>query len=449
MIFWRKMLLLVMILYLQTLKQLIPSRWLTLTTKVVMIGPYAIYPNGTVPLRMVPIAKALHSKGYSVSIILPPYDNIAESGREYTIGGVKICNVHIPKGFNVRTSPLTKHIWIANDVVRKALKLEPELIHVFVPTGISGLSAMLLIMRKWFGFVKIPIVVDIDDWFGRGGYYDVFLEQKRGVRYRLVERQQDWLLKRASAVTVASKTLQTLIWSLGVDRDRVFYVPNGPHQFESINNALKEAIREHYGLKDKKVILLYTRFSEVGVKRVIDVLKMAKGEIGSLTLLVVGKGELHQDKKLLQLAEKSGLKESVIYVGWASPEELPLYLAISDVAIWPFDDTLLNRARCPAKLVELMSLGKAIVADKVGQTAEYIQDEKSGILVEPGNTRMFAQSLTKVLEDAELREKLGKNAQERIWGSFNWDKLISLVEKAYRVASCMETRLRTTRSQKE
>jgi glycosyltransferase involved in cell wall biosynthesis len=108
------------------------------------------------------------------------------------------------------------------------------------------------------------------------------------------------------------------------------------------------------------------------------------------------------------------------------------------VAIYPFKDTLLNRAKCPGKLVELMSLGKAIVADKVGQIAEYIQDEKSGILVEPEDTRTFAQSLIRVLEDAELRKKLGQNARERIWRSFNWNELVSVAEEAYEVANSME-----------
>jgi glycosyltransferase involved in cell wall biosynthesis len=301
---------------------------------------------------------------------------------------------------------------------------------------------MLLIMRKWFKLVKTPIVLDIDDWFGYGGFYDDFLVQKRGIRYRLVKYQQNWLLKHINVITTGSKTLQSLVWSLGVSSDRVYYLPNGPHRFEPAKEAFDvEAIRSAYGLKDKHVILLYTKFSELSVKKVIDILRIAKSELGSLVLFVVGKGGLREDDELLQLAEKSGLKESIVYVGWIEVDKLPSYLAISDVAIYPFKDTLLNRAKCPGKLVELMSLGKAIVADKVGQIAEYIQDEKSGILVEPEDTRMFAQSLVRVLEDAELRKKLGKNARERIWRFFNWNELVSVVEEAYEVADYMETGL--------
>lgn len=414
-----------------------------------MIGPYATYPKGTVPLRMVPMAEALHLKGYSVSIVLPPYDNVAESGREYTMKGVKIYNVAIPKGFNVGTSFLAKHILIADSVVRKALELKPELMHIFAPTGMSGLSAMLLIMRKWFGFSKIPMVLDIDDWFGYGGFYSNFLVQKSGLRYRLVKRQQDWLLKHVNVITTASKTLQSLVWSMGVPPDRVFYLPNGPHQFEPASNTLDiEAIRDTYGLRGKKVILLYTKFSELSVKKVIEILKIAEIELGGCVLLVVGKGELREDEELLHLAEDSMLRESVAYVGWARVDKLPSYLACGDVAIYPFKDMLLNRAKCPGKLIELMSLGKAIVADRVGQIAEYIQDGKSGILVEPQNTRMFAQKLIEVLNDADLRKEIGENARERIWGVFNWNELVAVVEEAYEVANSIEMRQNKGRGKK-
>jgi len=412
-----------------------------LARKVVMVGPYAIYPNGTVPVRMVPLAEALLSRGHSVSIVLPPYDNISESGKEYSLRGVKIYNVHIPKGFNIRRSPLVKHVSIANSVVKKALELNPDLIHVFVPVGISGLCAMLLSARKRLKLIKIPIVLDVDDWFGYGGFYDEFLTQKSGIRYKLVKRQQDWLLKHVNVITTASKTLQSLVWSLGVSQGRVFYLPNGPHRFEPPGDrSLVEAISEAYGLKDKRVILLWTKFSELNVRKVINILKIAKDKLGNLTVFVVGKGELRADDEFRRLAEEKGLRECLVLVGWIGVDKLPSYLTIGDVAIYPLKDTLLNRAKCPGKLVELMSLGKAIVADKVGQIAEYIQDGKSGILVEPEDLETFAQSVIRVLEDTELRRKLGNNAQKRVWHFFNWNKLVSVVEEAYEVAFCMETR---------
>lgn len=43
------------------------------------------------------------------------------------------------------------------------------------------------------------------------------------------------------------------------------------------------------------------------------------------------------------------------------------YFAAADLAICPLEDSLLNRARCPAKLVDLLAAGLAVVADDVGE----------------------------------------------------------------------------------
>ena len=63
--------------------------------KIVMVAPFSVYPKGTVPIRMLPIAKTLAERGNEVQIVVPPYDNISESGREYEIDGIDIVNAQI------------------------------------------------------------------------------------------------------------------------------------------------------------------------------------------------------------------------------------------------------------------------------------------------------------------------------------------------------------------
>ena len=48
------------------------------------------------------------------------------------------------------------------------------------------------------------------------------------------------------------------------------------------------------------------------------------------------------------------------FAGWVSSQDLPGYFAAADVAIYPLDDTLLNRAKCPVKLTDLLLAGLGI-----------------------------------------------------------------------------------------
>ena len=406
--------------------------------KIVMVGPFAIRPKGTVGVRILPLARELRAKGHQVSIVLPPYDNRAESGCTYRIGDIPVHNVRIPNA----PSPMT-HILTTRRLVSEVRKLAPDLIHVFKPRGDSGLAAMSLILQRSIGGRRIPIVIDTDDWEGRGGFYDYWLKNKVYPKYQLdfACYQEKWLPRHADAVTVASRTLQTQIWGLGIPSEKVFYVPNGVHDIAPVGTeSNKGTLPKNLGLSATPTVLLYTRFLEYDVEDVITIFGRIRHHVSDARLIVIGKGDLGEERKLSQLAQTAGMGSSIILTGWVEPEMLPAYLELGDVAIYPFNDTLLNRAKCPGKLVELMSLGKAIVAHKVGQIAEYIEHQTSGILIEPGDHELFAQSVISLLLDANTRERIAQNAKSRIWSKFTWNRLVLNVEKAYQVACSHDKR---------
>ena len=163
----------------------------------------------------------------------------------------------------------------------------------------------------------------------------------------------------------------------------------------------------------------------------IEVFERVAAEVSEVEFLIVGKGFSGEEEELLRLAGQRGLAHRVAYAGWVAPPELPRYLAAADVAIYPLDDNLLNRARCSAKLVDLMAAGLAIVAEDVGQSSEYIEQGRSGLLVEPGDTEAFARCVVGLLRDEGLREALGNEARRRVCEEFAWERLVERVESAY------------------
>jgi len=393
-----------------------------------MVAPFAISPKGTVSVRILPIAKTLVKRGHEVAIVIPPYDNPLHSGVEYEVDGVKMCNVVF------RDVKLIKYVLTPLRVVWKIFGLKPDVVYVFKPKGYSGLVAIFLAVVKRLGFLKgFRLVLDMDDWEGYGGFNDFYLVHSVYPKMMLdfFDFQERWIPRRVDAITVASRTLEGRVLGWGFSPSRVFYVPNGAGSRRlDVNVEDVVALRRRLGLGDVPVILLYTRFFEYRVERVVEVLKLVRKELGDVRLLVVGRGEFGEEEELKDLVAREGLGKSVVFAGWIEPEDLPGYLMVGDVAIYPFDDTLLNRAKCPGKLVELMVAGKAVVADMVGQIAEYIEDGESGVLVDSDDVRAFASSVVKVLKNDTLRRKLCENARKRILDVFNWGRLTVKVEQA-------------------
>jgi glycosyltransferase involved in cell wall biosynthesis len=240
---------------------------------------------------------------------------------------------------------------------------------------------------------------------------------------------------------------------MGVPPEQVFYVPNG------VDGSAwdgKHAMRRERSWTevDAPCILLYTRFFEFPVPRAIDVLRRVRERVPEARLMVVGEGLFGEEAELFELAAESGLSvvrptstatggepepapgparplPDVIYKGWVPFETLPSTFSAADVAIYPFDDTLINRTKCAVKLGDLLAAGLPVVAEGVGQNREYIRSGETGILVEPGNGPAFADAVVRLLQDGRLREQMGRAAARDVRKRFGWHKLVGTVERAY------------------
>ena len=415
---------------------------------IVMVGPFGLRQRGTMSVRALPMARALAARGHTVTVLLPPWQNPEDSGQRRKEGGVSIENIPLPPPI-----PGLFHLLTALRLARRTLALRPDVVHLFKPKAYSGLTHWLL--------ARLPrarrprLVVDTDDWEGPGGWND--LAPYSPAQKRFFTWQERWGLTHADAVTVASRTLESLVWALGVPPEQVFYVPNGAAETKhATRNTKHEARREEPGAEENQspilhpapCILLYTRFFEFPVSRVIEVFQRVRKRVPAARLLVVGEGLFGEQEELLHLATQSGLTvthsaflnaavsrftHDVIYAGW--PVDLPACFAQATLAIYPFDDTLVNRTKCAVKLLELLAAGVPVVAEAVGQNREMIRHGETGWLVEPGDVAAFAEEVVRLLEDAPLRQRLGQAAARDVQQRLAWRQLVERVETAYDIAS--------------
>ena len=379
-------------------------------------------------VRALPLAKALAACGHEVLLLLPPWDQAADAGQEWLDGGVRVRNVILPPRV-----PLAFHLALTWRLVREVLRFRPDVVHCFKPKSYAGLTAWALWHLRRAGRTAVRLVVDADDWEGAGGWNE--LAQYSGLQKRFFAWQESWGLRHCDALTVASRALETIAWSRGVPPGRVRYLPNGcwPEP-ERASERGDDGLREKYGLGDAPVVLLYTRFFEYSISRALAIMQALVRQVPEARWLVVGKGFFGEEEELLAEARASGAAEWLVYAGWVRPDQLPDHFAVAQVAIYPFDDTLINRCKCAVKLIDLLAAGVPVVADAVGQNREYIQDGVSGRLVVPGDTVAFARRVAGLLRDPSAASRLGRAARQRVQGDFAWPALAQRLETAYRLA---------------
>ncbi|MCB0216357.1 MAG: glycosyltransferase [Chloroflexi bacterium] len=414
--------------------------------RIVMLGPFGLRPKGTMLRRALPMARALAARGHRVTLIMPPWHGPAEAGRAWDdrVPGVRLEYVALA-GLGL---PGLGHAVVAARMARRALALEPDLVHAFKPKAYAGLAAWLLRWaRRLPGAARPALVIDTDDWEGPGGWND--LEPYSAVQRRVFAWQERAGLSRhADAVTVASRSLESLVWAMGVTPERLAYLPNAVDDAPGMAGAAEggagsvdgpaghgaalglEAAPDP-GATRPFTLLLYTRFFEFELVRPLALLERLRERQPAARLLVGGKGLFGEERRFMALAREMGLAEAVEDAGWVPPEALAALLARADLAIYPFDDTLVNRTKSAFKLLELMAAGLPVVAEDVGQNRELIEDRRSGRLVPPGDLDAFAAALAELAEDPVLRAALGEGARERVRKRFCWSRQVLALEALY------------------
>ncbi len=137
--------------------------------------------------------------------------------------------------------------------------------------------------------------------------------------------------------------------------------------------------------------------------------------------IIVGDGP--QRIQVEQLVEQYALQEIVELTGVVFQEHLKEYLHQADVFVLPcITASNGDMDGIPVVLMEAMAMEIATVSTYISGIPELIEDGVSGLLVPERDAVALANTLQRLLQDDELRLKLGKNGRQKIVHEFDIDK---------------------------
>jgi glycosyltransferase involved in cell wall biosynthesis len=98
-------------------------------------------------------------------------------------------------------------------------------------------------------------------------------------------------------------------------------------------------------------------------------------EVPEAKFLLIEKGS--QEEMLKGLAQSLGISDSVKFVGWVTPDELPHYLSSADIYV----STSLSDAGLASSTAEAMACGLPVIITDFGDNRSWIKDEENGFLI--------------------------------------------------------------------
>ncbi|MDR2280785.1 MAG: glycosyltransferase family 4 protein [Gordonia sp. (in: high G+C Gram-positive bacteria)] len=164
-----------------------------------------------------------------------------------------------------------------------------------------------------------------------------------------------------------------------------------------------------------------------GVSYLLEaVAKVAAERHVELTLV----SRLDPDGPSARLIDDLAISDRVSVVSGIDDDELAALLASAQIACVP---SLYEGFSLPA--VEHMSCGTPLVATRAGAIPEVVgENEEAAILVEPGDAGALAEAFTRLLDDPDLRARLGAGGRERVRAQFSWSAVAAATAERYRAA---------------
>jgi glycosyltransferase involved in cell wall biosynthesis len=83
---------------------------------------------------------------------------------------------------------------------------------------------------------------------------------------------------------------------------------------------------------------------------------------------------------------------------------------------------------------EAMAHGRPVVASAVGGLLDLVVDGETGLLVPPGDVNALRRALRRLLDDRELRRRMGEAGRRRARARFSWEAAIRATIEAYETA---------------
>jgi glycosyltransferase involved in cell wall biosynthesis len=271
----------------------------------------------------------------------------------------------------------------------------------------------------------------------------------RPLKYeKLALEAEDVSLRHASVIVTVSNVLHEELLSRGIPAERVVMHPNGVdaslYDSNRFGDDERRSLREQHGLDDQAVVATFV--GTFGHWHGADLLARAIAHLidhdaawvaeRRLHFLFVGDG-LRMEEVRTTLTDERYQRFTTL-TGLVPQERGPAYLAASDILLSPHlpnpDGTPFFGS--PTKLFEYMAMSKGIVASDLDQIGEVLSpavsggslpegdpaDEEAalGVLVRPGDEGELLLGLRFLVERPLWREKLGRNARERVLERYTW-----------------------------
>jgi glycosyltransferase involved in cell wall biosynthesis len=305
--------------------------------------------------------------------------------------------------------------------IKKHLKrLEPDVVHTHsAKAGILGRFAAHNVRSS----KGVPVVVHTIHGLAFHPYQNRWLNKFYITVEKSAAKRTDFFISVADAMTAQST-------AAGIGRPEQFVTAYSAVEeedfLEPIPRERKNDFRRKYEISEDAVVLITIArlFMLKGHKYIIESAKELSKRFEKCVWLFVGDGNLADHFK--EQVRRLGLVDRVKFTGLLPPGQIPLAIQSSDILVH-----CSLREGLARTLPQAMLCGKPGVSFDIDGAREVV-NEATGRLIEPKNIGQLTKACAELIENKDLRDKLGKAGREFVKEKFAPEKMVDAIEEVYR-----------------
>ena len=350
-----------------------------------------------------PIARAAREAGFEVLVVTRVHKHKEDIEKE----GFKLIPIHLVR----RSKNIIKEFLSFMQIIKIFRQERPDIVHniaikpvvygswaariVGVPNVVNALPGLTGIFhtQKWKSSI-INRLVNL-------GYRSAFLSSNAFGIFQNLDNLKIFL---DSGIVKSENAV--LIRGSGVDTSRF------------ISSSEPDGV--------PKITLVSRMLWNKGVAELIEAAKQLRKNGVKCRFVLVGKPDPENPvsipEKLLHCWHSEGIIE-----WWGHRDDIPEVFAKSNIVVLPsFGEGL------PKVLLEAASCGRPIVATDVTGCREIVRHNKNGLLVAPRDSSALARALKILIENPEMRKRMGRIGREIVAAEFSDEVIVKQTINLYR-----------------
>jgi glycosyltransferase involved in cell wall biosynthesis len=379
--------------------------------RILFIAPQPFFQWRGSPIRVSFDVTALSQAGFTVDLLTLPL------GERKNIPGITIHRV--PNWFKIKSVPIGPSpskmffdILLFLKGIGLCLVNDYKVIH-----GVEEAGLLAVILSKIAG-AKVVFEKHSDPASYKAGTFSNRLMEI----YANIER---FCVRHSNAVIATGKGLVQQVRSIK-KHPNVYHIFDIPSSLAEAD--LEKTQKQRKSLQQKSEEILITYAGSFAAYQGIDIMFAAIEYVckhsSNARFIIIG-GSKTEITERCQKLDKEGVSGQVNFIGKVAPEELPDYLAASDILLSP----RLSGTNTPLKLLDYLKAGRAIVATSTTANRQ-ILDQSNAVLVNT-DAKSFAEGILLLINNRNKREELSKTGKELITQKYNFNEFSRRLNDCY------------------